>query len=370
MKRIKPDAWLLGEIAGTGPGTEVYYADDDHGTSLAGGIDAGYDWNFYHDGIRGTYSDLNNYDALAHNADFWPGPNARYFRFLENHDEQRVAKMFADNPDRILPLTVFLLTTTGIPMIYQGQEVNFGDVTGDERRRPVSWQTERNGEFARSHQLLTHARTTFPAFWTQDLITLTTSNGVYAYLRPYLDENAVVLINFAAEARTVSIDPTPHVQMTTDGPVPYTHLFADTTFIDSELDGFSVALSAYETAIFVTRSDVDFTVPDLPVLPFGAVYTGIDSDPTELPTRAALHQNFPNPFNPTTVIPYSLPSAGHVRLEIFDVLGRRVAVLVDALEPAGTHEVSFDARAFTSGTYVVRLETQGTTRTRMLVLMK
>ncbi len=370
MKRIKPDAWLLGEIAGTGPGTEVYYADDDNGTPVSGGIDAGYDWNFYHDGIRGTYANLSNYDNLAHNADFWPGPNARFFRFLENHDETRIAKVLAGNPDRILPLTGFLLTTTGIPMVYQGQEVNFGNVSGDERRRPVSWQTDRNGEFARIHQNLSLARTSFPAFWTQDLITLNTSNGVYAYVRPYLDENAVVLINFAGEDRTITINPTPHVEMTTDGPVPYTHLFADTTFVDSELDGFSVTLPAYETAIFVTRTDVDFSVPDLPSLPFGAVYTGAEGEPEELPQRVALRPNYPNPFNPTTIIPYALPSSTHTRLEVFDVLGRRVAVLVDAVRPQGEHEIVFDARGLPSGTYVVRLDAAGSVRTRVLILTK
>src|SRR5690606_11799178 len=125
MRRLKPDAWLLGEIAGTGPGTEVYYADDDFGNAVVGGIDAGYDWNFYFNGIRGTYGNLGNYDNFAHNNDFWPGPNARYFRFLENHDETRIAKLHASTPERILSLTGMLLTTTGIPMIYQGQEVNF-----------------------------------------------------------------------------------------------------------------------------------------------------------------------------------------------------------------------------------------------------
>lgn len=370
MKRIKPDAWLLGEIAGTGPSTEVYYADDDHGTAVVGGIDAGYDWNFYHDGIRGMYGNLRNYDNLAHNNGFWPGPNARYFRFLENHDETRIAKVLGSNPDRVLPLAGFLLTTTGIPMIYQGQEVNFGNIGGDERRRPVSWETDRNGEFAATYQRLSHARTSFPAFATQDLITLNTSNGVYAYVRPYLDENAVVLINFAGDARTVSINPTPHVDMTTDGPVPYTHLFADSTFTDLELDGFTATLSAYETAVFITRDEVDFTVPDLPRLPFGAVYTGSEPIPSELPRRAVLHQNYPNPFNPSTIIPYSLPAGGQVTLEVFDVLGRRVAVLIDALQPGGIHELEFDARNLPSGTYVARLAAAGTVHTRVLVLTK
>lgn len=372
MKRIKPDAWLLGEIAGTGPSTEVYYADDENGKSVVGGIDAGYDWNFYHNAIRGTYADLRTYDTYAHNNDFWPGPNARYFRFLENHDETRIAKVFASNPDRVLPLTGFLLTTTGIPMVYQGQEVNFGSTGSDfsGRRRPVSWQTARNGEFARLHQELSHVRISYPAFWTQDLTTLKRSDGVYAYVRPHLDENAVVAINFSGDTRTVALNPTPHVEMTTDGPITYSRLFSGTSITDDELDGFEFVLEPYETAVFITALDAALHIPNLPELPFGAVYTGSDRAAPELPARATLHPNYPNPFNPATLIPYSLPSGGQVRIEVYDVLGRRIAILVDAVRPAGRHELTFEAGNLPSGTYVVRLQAAGATDTRILTLTK
>lgn len=366
MKRLKPDSWILAEIAGTGASTEVYYTDDDNGSSVVGGIDAGYDWPFYHDAIRSTYGNLSRYDAYAHNDDFWPGPNARYFRFLENHDEERIAKLYGAAPERILPLTGFLLTTTGIPMVYQGQEVNFGNVSGDARRLSVNWETARNGPFAEHHQQLAHARTQFPAFWTQELKTLSTSNDVYAYVRPFLDENAVVLNNFAASPRTVSINPVPFVEMTTDGPVPYTHLWADSTFFD--LDGFEVTLRPYETLIFITAEEVDFTLPPLPALPFGAVYTSAED--AAVPGAFALDQNYPNPFNPATTIRYTLPAATHVTMEVFDILGRRVAVLSDGLQPTGTHEVVFDARSLPSGSYLYRLRAGDRTETRMMLLVK
>ena len=366
MKRLKPDAWLLGEIAGTGSGTEVYYADDDFGTPVVGGIDAGYDWTFYHNGIRGGYGQLSNYDALAHNGDFYPGPNARYFRFLENHDETRIARLFASFPDRILPLTGFLLTTTGVPMIYQGQEVGFGNVPGDERRVPVSWNTAQNGRFARYHQRLIQARRQFAAFGTQALTTIHTTGSVYAYVRPLLDENAVVAVNFSGVPQTVTLDPGDAVAMSTDGPVPFYDLFADTSA--AYTGAFTVTVPPYETVVYVTDDAPAFTLPDLPALPFGAVFTGTADE--AVPEAFRLDQNYPNPFNPTTILGYAVPAPGPVRLEVFDVLGRRVAVLVDAFQPAGAYTVPFDAAALPSGTYLYRLQAAGHVETKTMVLVR
>lgn len=76
----------------------------------------------------------------------------------------------------------------------------------------------------------------------------------------------------------------------------------------------------------------------------------------EIPTVAALHQNFPNPFNPATIIGYDLPQSDDVRLEVFDMIGRRVALLVDSQVAAGHHQVSFDASRISSGIYIYRLQ--------------
>ena len=265
MKRLKPDAWLLGEIVGTGSNTEVYYADALHGARFEGGVDAGYDWPFYHNAVRGAYGRLAAYDRYARNNDFYPGPNARYFRFLENHDERRIASLHASSPDRLFPLAGFLLTTTGVPMVYQGQEVAF-HAGADPRRAPVNWNTPRNGEFARHYQRLAHARARFPAFGSQQLHTLST-RGVYAYARPYPDENAVVLVNFSSVSRTVTIDPSAHVAMSNPGPVPYYDIFADTSA--AYTGAFDVTAPPYGTVIYITSEDPGFETPSLPPLPYG-----------------------------------------------------------------------------------------------------
>jgi FtsP/CotA-like multicopper oxidase with cupredoxin domain len=79
----------------------------------------------------------------------------------------------------------------------------------------------------------------------------------------------------------------------------------------------------------------------------------------ETPVTLALEQNYPNPFNPSTTIRYSLPATMNVKLEVFNMLGRRVATLVNGEVSAGSHEARFDARRLASGAYVYRL-TAGT----------
>ena len=104
------------------------------------------------------------------------------------------------------------------------------------------------------------------------------------------------------------------------------------------------------------------------------VITSVESELLS-PEQFRLDQNFPNPFNPTTVIRYNVISdqsaAGtDVRLAIFDILGRETAVLVNGRQPAGEHQVTFDARGLSSGMYICRLAANGTVLTRKMLLMR
>ena len=95
---------------------------------------------------------------------------------------------------------------------------------------------------------------------------------------------------------------------------------------------------------------------------------------TARPTDFALGQNYPNPFNPSTVIPYQLPASAHVRLEVFNLLGQRLATLVDGMRSAGMHTAQWDAtdaagRAVGAGVYIYRLSSGGMTESRRMVLV-
>lgn len=90
----------------------------------------------------------------------------------------------------------------------------------------------------------------------------------------------------------------------------------------------------------------------------------------EIPAMVQLEQNYPNPFNPETRISFGLPEAGPVRLEVFDLTGRRVAVLADAEMPAGMHTLRFNAAGLASGFYIARLTAGGTVQHRKMLLVR
>ncbi len=89
-----------------------------------------------------------------------------------------------------------------------------------------------------------------------------------------------------------------------------------------------------------------------------------------LPTRISLSQNFPNPFNPTTQINYALPQDAKVRLDIYNLLGQKVATLVDRKQQAGYHSVRWDASSFASGVYFYRLQAGDFVETKRMILLK
>lgn len=81
-------------------------------------------------------------------------------------------------------------------------------------------------------------------------------------------------------------------------------------------------------------------------------------------------QNYPNPFNPTTEIAYELQTAGHVRLNVFNVTGQHIVTLVDKPQMAGRQSISFNASGLSSGIYFYRLETGGNAFIRKMTLIK
>ncbi len=99
--------------------------------------------------------------------------------------------------------------------------------------------------------------------------------------------------------------------------------------------------------------------------------TEISHEHQSNPVEFSLSQNYPNPFNPITVISYQLPVISEVELNIYNILGQKVATLVSIKQQAGKYKVEFDASGLVSGIYYYRLKTnQGFMKTRKLILLK
>jgi hypothetical protein len=89
-----------------------------------------------------------------------------------------------------------------------------------------------------------------------------------------------------------------------------------------------------------------------------------------LPKNYFLSQNFPNPFNNTTVIKYSIPNEGLVTIKVYNILGEEVATLVNESKQAGDYQVTFNSDQLTSGVYLYKLNSGGFTQTKKMILLK
>lgn len=99
--------------------------------------------------------------------------------------------------------------------------------------------------------------------------------------------------------------------------------------------------------------------------------TAIENKTVYIPSKLILYQNYPNPFNPKTTISYQLPVSSSVEISIYNILGQKVATLVNKKQPAGVYTIEWDATGFASGVYFYRLETvEGFVQTKKLVVLK
>lgn len=125
---------------------------------------------------------------------------------------------------------------------------------------------------------------------------------------------------------------------------------------------------------YVYEYDATEDVPTIVMLGAGVEnLTAIEPDfagSNAKPHAFVLEQNYPNPFNPATHISYTLPQNSHVKLEIFDLLGRNIATLVDAHQQMGRHTVRFEAATMSSGVYLYRITAGPQTLTAKMILMK
>jgi len=109
------------------------------------------------------------------------------------------------------------------------------------------------------------------------------------------------------------------------------------------------------------RITIDFTATTIPVSV---------EDETVAVEKFFIEQNYPNPFNPSTKIKYGIAKAGNVEISVYNILGSKVASLVNGFKPAGTYSVNFDASKLSSGIYFYKITANGFVQTKKMILEK
>jgi hypothetical protein len=130
-------------------------------------------------------------------------------------------------------------------------------------------------------------------------------------------------------------------------------------------DGIGLTFYQYEPSVF----SYDLKGAIIDGVKYGVI-TDVGTWDAPIPEAYTLYQNYPNPFNPTTTIRFSLPHDDHITLEVTNVLGRIVDVLIDARVEVGDHSVRFDGLNLPSGVYLYRLKTSTCVLNRRMILLK
>jgi len=212
------------------------------------------------------------------------------------------------------------------------------------------------------------------------------SGWAFSYYSPSLDEGRTFYLSagFSMGNEEISLDMFPSLN-----PLPSTWVDSPVAVAEAEANSGNFR-SQYPDAIVsasLSRGQRE-SAPDRPVWRFtyfsqlafqllivdvdavsGLAITAVD-DGSIVPEEFVLYQAYPNPFNPSTTISFQTPDMERVKLSIYNITGQEIATLIEAVLPAGVHEVNWRPDGLSGGVYYYRLETKTIQRTRSLVLLK
>jgi glycosidase len=369
IKRIRPDILIFGETDATGSGSENNFADG------GGASDAANDWNLY-GRIKETLNggSINELDKRVRNYsptidyNHYTGPNSHYLRFLENHDEPRINYLYSR--DQAKAGAVLLMAIPGIPMIYAGQEI--GETS---RRGLINWNRSNGPEFLNLYRRLCQIRNMFPTFRSSKIKRVTTDQSrVYSFLRPHLDQNAIVAINFSSNSVDVqlTIDPTSLI-LNTDSLLSDQIYYLNDVLNDTAFETNRETIQHLQFALTAWSSRVLLLADSVIHLP-----TGIQNLSNQTaPLLYQLCQNYPNPFNGSTTISYQIGGSGfhNTTIRIMNILGQEVYKLVDEKQLTGDHQVVWNGRdhsgrSVSTGIYLYQLKVDQFEQIRKIVYLK
>jgi cyclomaltodextrinase / maltogenic alpha-amylase / neopullulanase len=348
LKKVKPEAMFLAEY---GANNFIIFSNR---------FDQAFDWQLHHE-VNASFSNwfpnIPNFnqltDLITNYGNWWPAYKEP-LRFMENHDETRFISV--NTPEQTRLTSSFMMCMPGSVMLYAGQEVGT-----TSQRGTINWSQDPSGVFPHYYKI-TNARKVLPALRQGQFANLSNSQNstCYSYARYGTGLDPVIWVgdfSAAAQVVTVTINPA-QLGLHPDSSYIVSELLGSThtTMTGAQLTSLTTSLSPYQSRIYVISDSI--------------ISVNAGERSTLLPKETHLDAAYPNPFNPTAILPLQLAVRGHVSLKIYDVLGREAATIYDGMLNAGEHQFVWDASHHGSGVYFAVLRTGSIQQVRKLVLMR
>ena len=319
--------------------------------------------------------------------------NPHLIGYMESHDEQWLMHKAANfgnqsNPDydireldvalqRMKLAAAFFFTIPGPKMLWQFGELGYGFADGEcvkpgdgsngdcrpqdpgrTAEKPVRWEyynEENRNRVYRSYGELTRLRNSSPVFTSRETEFSSQLRGNTKWIRlEHPDMNAIIIGNFGVTENEMSVE------------FPHTGEWHE--FVTGSSDSFDAAMADFFLAPGEFRIYTSSRVDPAETNVFFPV--GEDGFGT-VPEEFKLNPNYPNPFNPTTQLEYEVPLEASLLISVYDMLGRRVATLVneEAHRP-GRFTVTFDGSSLSSGVYIARMVSGNSSVVEKMTLIK
>ena len=318
--------------------------------------------------------------------------NPHLVGYMESHDEQWLMRKMREfgnqsNPDhnpRELPVALqrmkmagaFFFTIPGPKMLWQFGELGYGwgdreclrpgdgsvgdcsaSDPGRTAEKPVRWQyfeDEGRHRLYRSWSELVRLRNSSPVFTSRNTDFSSSLSGEFkSIVLQHAGMDAVIVGNFGVDVNQGSVT-------FPGGGEWYEFVNGETLDVGNTTVDFILKPSEIRiyTSEFIDPAEAH-------------VFNSTEPDDIELPTTFILNQNYPNPFNSSTIIEYFVPEEAAVTIEVFDLLGRKVAVLLDGeIQGPGYNDITFNAAGLSSGLYIARLTSGNTSLLQKMMLVK
>ena len=340
LKTDKPDIFMLAEDSGTQYNTI--------------GFDMTYALGYYGFGsgiLPNIVAGTNNANVLSGFATQeninYPAPYYRMY-FTANHDENSwygtVNELFGDAAEVFAVLTA---TFRSMPLIYSGQEAGLNHRLKFFDKDQIVWQTH---PFADMYKRLFQLKKFNKALWNgaaggQLQRVLSTNNpAIFSFVRQKDECKVFAIFNLTNQEKTVTLQGALY-------PGNYRDVFTDDSV--SFTENAEITLSAWDSKVYEIGSGITDVKDERPI-----------------PEQFTLSQNYPNPFNPTTTLHFTLPQEGGVNLSVYNLLGEKVAELLNREMISGSFKVVFDGSNLCSGVYFYTIKANNFTASKKMILMK